>query len=328
MSAETMRPSQAPPPPAPDEEMLEEPQDDAVMTVLASAMPWVISLLFHVGLFMVFFFFVFIVRHQAEMERLKIAQAIEIPDPGGRMDPGSLRRQDKTASRETRRQKFVKKESLSLNADKTARPLDIIGVGGGGASGGGTRDIGMGGSGSGGGPRTAFFGTSGNAHNVVYVIDRSGSMIDTFDFVRYEMIRSIGRLRDTQTFHVILFSTGNPIENPPKQLVGATKEQKKDASHFLGTITAEGSTNPVPALKRAFQVLRAAQKPGKQVFLLTDGVFPDNEQVLKEIAVMNPQKDVAIYTYLYGTRPPEAVDVMQKIAAENRGQYTFVDHEE
>jgi len=46
----------------------------------------------------------------------------------------------------------------------------------------------------------AFFGGGGKAYNIVYVIDRSGSMIDTFDAVRREMKRSIYGLEEAQNF--------------------------------------------------------------------------------------------------------------------------------
>ncbi len=72
--------------------------------------------------------------------------------------------------------------------------------------------------------RTNFFGTVGIAHHVVFVIDRSGSMIDTFDYVRQEMIASISRLSAQQNFHIILFAAGPPIENGPRRLVPATRE--------------------------------------------------------------------------------------------------------
>jgi len=58
---------------------------------------------------------------------------------------------------------------------------------------------------------------------------------------------------------------------------------------------------------------------------VTDGRFPDNEKVISEIKQMNSDKKVQIFTYLYGSKPPEAVEVMEKIAQENNGSYVYVE---
>ena len=154
-------------------------------------------------------------------------------------------------------------------------------------------------------------------------------MIDTFDFVRLEMLRSISRLRPPQDFHVILFATGKPMENPPKRLVQAAHEYKEQVADFLMSVLAQGQTDPVPALKRAFAVLSGANNlPGKLIYLLTDGVFPDNAKVLSAIRASNPGTKVLINTYLYGHRPPEAEDVMKEIAGQNGGRYRYVSPDE
>lgn len=310
------------------EELLEEDEEhegaEKVMAVFAGLMPWVISLLFHVGLFLIMMFMVFVVFKGQAAEEIIVPDAVLSDNPGGRMTQNPTKTRTQSKSQVTKRKTFLKKTTVTADAGKTKKPVDIIGVGGGGAAGGASQ-MGMS-TASGGGPRSTFFGSGGNAYNVVYVIDRSGSMIDTFDLVRLEMLRSIGRLRESQFFHIVLFAEGKPIENPPKRLVPCTRENKKDAAKFLSGITAEGQTNPVPALERAFQVLRGAKKQGKLLYLLTDGVFPDNEKVLSAIRKMNTDKrKVYINTFLYGNKPPEAVDVMTRIAKENGGRYTFVE---
>ena len=180
------------------------------------------------------------------------------------------------------------------------------------------------------GPPAAFFGSGSRADHLCYVVDRSGSMIDTFDAVRTEMLVSIARLRSSQDFHIILFAEGNPKELMHRRLVPATDRYKEDVATFLETIRAEGKTDPIPALLRAFDVLAQADpsKPGKVIYLLTDGVFPDNQAVLKAIRARNADKGVIIHTFLYGNKPPEAEKVMKDIAAENGGKYKFVSTEE
>ena len=338
MPEEPNTPSPLPPaPPSPSDQP--PPREDAhepeaphgggekVMAVLAGAMPWVISMLFHLGLFLIMMFIVFIVVQDETPEDVIIPDAVMSENPGGRMTPSEMTSKATQTSQQSQQRQFVRKTSVSADAGKTTKPVDIIGVGGGGAA-AAAGSMSMGTSG-GGGPKSTFFGTGGNAFNVVYVIDRSGSMVDTFDLVRLEMLRSIGRLRETQMFHIILFAEGRPIENAPRKLIPATRKSKKDAATFLADVTPETQTDPVPALNRAFAVLRGAKKRGKLVYLLTDGVFPDNNKVLETIKSQDSGSNkVYVNTFLYGTKPPAAVDVMTKIAEMTGGRYTFVRHEQ
>jgi Mg-chelatase subunit ChlD len=292
-------------------------------------MPWVISLLFHVGIFLILLFIVMIVLRAKEPETPIIADAHHSEDPGGRMNPGAVTKVTTQSKRKAKR-KFTRNESVSTDASKTDTPLDIISAAG-GAAGGSMADVGMSGAGSGAGPRSDFFKSGGNAHNVVYVIDRSGSMIDTFDSVRWEMVTSISELRDSHTFHIIMFATGKPIQLDiagARRPYVATRANRKEAARFLADdVRAEGQTDPVPALQQAFGVLQRAKQKGKLIYLLTDGIFPDNEKVLNAIRSANSGGDVVINTFLYGNRPPEAVDVMETIADENGGSYRYVPSE-
>ncbi|MCX5685403.1 MAG: hypothetical protein NT049_17235, partial [Planctomycetota bacterium] len=54
---------------------------------------------------------------------------------------------------------------------------------------------------------------------IVFILDRSGSMTDSIDFVKHELKRCVGCLADSDRFHIIFFSSGPPVEMPPRQLV-------------------------------------------------------------------------------------------------------------
>ena len=156
-----------------------------------------------------------------------------------------------------------------------------------------------------------------------------GSMIDTLDSLKIELSRSLRWLGENTKFHLVFFSAGKPVEFSPRQLVVGTTDNKMLARKFIHGLTAENQTDPIPALKGAFEVLkRDKQSAGKVIYLLTDGVFPDNRAVLSVIDKYNAKKDVRIHTFLYGTRPPEAVDVMQRIAKGNGGHYRYVSLDE
>ncbi len=163
------------------------------------------------------------------------------------------------------------------------------------------------------------------AKHIVFVIDRSGSMVDTFPHVRVAILDTVAKMSKDQYFHVLLFSDGPPIENTPRRLIPATEKRKLDLVRFLEPVRATGRTDPLPALKRAFNVLRGTKsKDGKLIHLLTDGVFPDNDKVLALIRQGTAGKDIRINTYLCGYRPPAADMVMKKIALESKGVYNYV----
>lgn len=314
----------------------EEPGDDVLVGVMAKIMPWVISIFFHVGLFLIMAFVTMIVRVTAIPDNVIVPDATWSDNPGGVLNPGQsnpnapaqqqVKRTDQNA--------YSKKESaIQADTGKTDKKPTLIGMSSGGSSGGGLAAFGLSSGGQGSGPRSAFFGSGGgNVHHVVYVIDRSGSMIDTFQNIRSEMLISISRLRPMQDFHVILFAEGHPKEMEHRRLVPAVDNYKESAARFLDPIRAEGRTDPVPALERAFDVLAQAdpRKPGKLVYLLTDGVFPDNARVLSALAKRKGTgKDhVFINTYLYGNKPPEAEKVMIDIANQTGGKYKYVSADE
>ena len=202
-----------------------------------------------------------------------------------------------------------------------------------------------------GAPKTSFFGAGGHAFHIVYVIDRSGSMVLAFEDVRREVLRSIGRLGPDQDFHVILFAEGRAVELPARRLVQATRRNKLAAAEFLGGVTLGPGTTALPALERAFEVLSRADpaRSGKLIYLLTDGEFKPGagqsssyrlsdgrevdggEAVIAWLDDHNRRGTVCVNTYLYQYDPPagtetmqRAVRVMRLIAERNRGQLRHV----
>jgi hypothetical protein len=163
-------------------------------------------------------------------------------------------------------------------------------------------------------------------HHVVYLIDRSGAMFDIFAGIKREIANSVAQLTDAQDFHVIMFADGPPLEKKPMALTPPTDKHKFALAEFLDKTQAEGTTNPVKGVNRAFDVLAKANKrPGKTIYFLADGRFADNKAIIAAIRARNAKKDVVVHTFLWGKKAPVAVKIMSQIAKENGGRYRYID---
>jgi hypothetical protein len=153
--------------------------------------------------------------------------------------------------------------------------------------------------------------------SAVFVIDRSGSMTDTIDYVKFGLKMSIGELSEETEFHVLFYSSGPPVEMSVRGLVPATERNKMMAYEFIDSVTAEGETDPCEALRRAF-----ACKPDV-ICLLTDGEF--DKSVPGLVKSLNADGKVKVHTVAFLYRQGERE--LQKIAAQNNGTYKFISEE-
>lgn len=197
---------------------------------------------------------------------------------------------------------------------------------------GGLPSIGIGsgtGSGVGEGPGTGggFFGIPGTvgsggtvrgARQIVFVVDRSGSMADTFQHVKNELRRSIKALRQSQKFHVVFFASGAPLENPPGRCVSAISANKEEFFTFLDRITAGGGTYPEQAMYRALQL-----QP-ELIYMLTDGQF--DAALLPKLREWNKDLKAKISTIAYVSN--EGQPLLERIAREHNGEFRFVREED
>ena len=181
-------------------------------------------------------------------------------------------------------------------------------------------------------PPTSFSGTSGQAYHIIYLIDRSGSMLSNFAQICDEVVKSVASLTPNQDFHIVFFGGRNAMEAPARKLIPATEENKKETVAFVKSVSSSGQTQPAPAIERAFDALdeAAKSKPGKLIYLLTDGDFKDekgnneNAAALKVLHERNAGKDVVVNTILFGTLSADGEKLLKQIAQENGGKYKFV----
>jgi len=184
--------------------------------------------------------------------------------------------------------------------------------------------------------------SAGFADNVVFVVDRSGSMVTVFDYVRLEIQLAIAQLHARQKFHIVLFADAKAIDGPAAGLVSATPGNKISVVEFLNKdeIRPQGKTTVLVSLKRAFDVLdRSEAGSSKMIILVTDGEFSGigggsryagmkgNEAVIKWLKVNNAKSGITINTYLFG-KDPRAVKVLKQIADEHKGRFKAIDFDE
>jgi len=122
------------------------------------------------------------------------------------------------------------------------------------------------------------------AARVVYVVDASGAMTSSLNFVIDELARSIERLDESQLFQVILFREPPPdgsaeasplgyeMFRPTAGLVPATRANKDAAEAWSHTIRPIGKSSPLPGLSAAlslnpdlvFLLSRSIQRTGTE----------------------------------------------------------------
>ena len=164
------------------------------------------------------------------------------------------------------------------------------------------------------------------------MIDFSGSIIVAVDELKRELKRSIGRLRPTQTFNVILFfgTTGRSekfvTESFSPDMQPARAEVKRQFFEWIDRRAPMGSTEPLAAARRAISL-----RPDV-IFFFSDGYF--DEKVVGEIARANKTPRVRIHCLVFDEillqdtsglpRMTDGAQRLKRIAEENGGKLKVV----
>jgi len=295
----------------PEEEEAEEEEAgmDTVMGWLALYVPsWGTSLVLHIAVALLAYFVVW--QQQTVQQPFKYESAVVTEKKHKTEHRKRIKRDESRGKMKPQPTSLVRAFTDNPVPDVASNNLEIlnvIGVGGGGDVLGGWEGLGTG---------RGFFGAGDIevAHKIVYVVDRSGSMTDSIDYVKYELKRSIGELGEDAEFHVIFYSSGPPVEMPTRRLVPATERNKELAFEFIDGIIAQGETDPSKALDRAFSV------GPELIYLLTDGEF--DKAIIDRVKRLNSGGEVTVHTIGFLYRVGEKV--LKQIAKENNGSYKFV----
>lgn len=183
----------------------------------------------------------------------------------------------------------------------------------------------------------SFMGAKGTGRNFVYVLDRSattgyGNRRSPLYVAKNELLaslQSIGEasLRESKPirFQVIFFNNTIVVFNTvgyggsdkSGRLLTYDQATFQKVQRFLGGIISEGGTQPEPA------ILQAVRMGADCVFFMTDGdtrISPAQLQRINDAA-----KGVQINVVEYGTGNRKRNTNLQKLAADNNGNYVFVD---
>lgn len=203
---------------------------------------------------------------------------------------------------------------LRPRVDRGAGGVAGAGTGGGGGQGGGTG----GGQGTGAGPGTEFFGERETAKEIVYVIDRSGSMTNrnSLTIAKRELLNSLDDLAEDCKFAVVFYDT-RAVFADGTTLKPASSENRARLQAKLATIEPDGGTDHRVALLAAFQL-----KP-EAVFFLTDAdqMTDLDAKELKEAA-----GKVRVHAIEFGVGPAlESSAPLKRLATATGGGYRYLD---
>ncbi|MEX0741715.1 MAG: vWA domain-containing protein [Phycisphaeraceae bacterium] len=184
--------------------------------------------------------------------------------------------------------------------------------------------------------QTEMFGVEGNARRLVFCIDASGSLIDTFPYITNELVQSIRQLSEQQQFTVIFFQADSTVEAPPPGMKRATADHKDTV---IAWINPAGVRNVIPGGRaNASDAIRAAMRYRPDlIYLLSDnitgaGQFESSQTtLLREIEQANIA-NTAINTIQFVYPDPLThhgmTATMELIADRSGGIYRFISAEE
>jgi len=319
---------------APDGPADDDPQQDPdgeINDLAMRLLPWGVSFLTHAGLILLAVFIVWSAIDGGDKDKQPIIPIAKLSQtPGAPVKMRTTQSISRSSSRQ--RAMVTQNNSISPNPTKTPTKSTLIGVRGGAAGGSNpfSTDIG-----TDTGITAKFFGTGGNAYRIVYLIDATGSLIDSLDYVIIELKRSINQLSSKQSFTVIFFQGDQVKEVLPRGMKIATPKNKAKVIEWIdpssGNVTPMLPGNPVPALRLALKY-----RP-ELVFILSDNITGsgryeiDQRHLLNEVEKANRAR-TAINTiqFLYPDKLEEygLKPTLEMIATRNGGEYRFVDARE
>ena len=318
---------------------------EEVRATLMALMPWGISLFFHLALVGGAVGFVWQVILQPEDAQPVIPEARFSQTPGAPDLIQTVREEAAAAPRTTPTSNPTVQPPSPIVSNTQIQATSIGLTHAGGITGGTFGNV-TGGSEF----RTNLFGSGGNARNIAFVVDASGSMIGVLPFVINELKRVINsELREAQRFTVIFFTGEGVFEVPGggarRGLRPATATFKQEVSSWMALdqhniqSAGSGSVNAIAAIRQA---LRSRPRP-HLVYLLSDNLTGGGQgaahheifqsDVLDAIRDANdtiPPAKINTIQFIYADPLVDAglTGTLEQIANETGGVYKFLGERE
>lgn len=209
--------------------------------------------------------------------------------------------------------------SLATFAETTSGPVgDVLAMFG--KEGNGLAQVGTGDEGA------EFFGVRATGKEFVFIVDCSRSMTgQKWDDATSELLAALDRLGEDKSFYVIFFDgESHPMfdpKSPEPDLVQATQENLRRFRQWLATVQLGFHTRPAGAVSTALTLAPDA------IYLLSDGEFEDQTAALlrdKNLVRVNRVRSPQVIVHTIGFHSRHGQKVLERIAKENGGRYTFV----
>ncbi len=298
-----------------------------ISDVLTGIVPWGISVMLHVGILVLAVFIVWTTVKQVQ-EETPINPVLRLSEtPATKLSQS----QQKVQQQSSARRSLSRSTEVSQVTAQKVKLESRIGVFGAGAE-AKANPFGEGSDGGGGGVFPPPPPTGGNVEQFAFIIDASGSLIDTLPFVIRELKKTIDGLSEKQSFTVIFAVDGKVLEVPPAGLKLATPETKERIMAWFdpqaGNVVPRGATDPMPAITQALRY-----RP-QLLYILSDNITGrgqyerDQKVLLAEIDRANTGgTKISTVQFLY----PDALTAygfeptLKIISDKTGGTYKFVD---
>lgn len=309
------------------EDGLPEPETPA--TPVEWLVPWVISALAHVALVVVAVFVVWSVREALQDDKVIIPLVNLSETPGA---PLEVKVQQRVETQQAAPAPAPAPTPTPLEADIDLE-LELPGIGEPAAD-APTFELALDDAAQ---FDTNFYGSGGNAKDIVFVVEADGSIISDYPQIVGELATTLRGMSEKQKFSVVVFDGEGVKEVPPRGLRRATADAKASAIawlHDTRNVQNMGSGDAVKALDRAFRL-----RP-ELIFLLSQNLYNpgrgkyelQREEVLDAVR-KSPQRNVTINTIEFNDIDRLALDpqgnkvrltLLEEIAKMTGGEYIWI----
>jgi len=329
----------------PEDEFLEEEEDsvgDEISKTLVALMPWGISILFHVALVLLAFFLVWQTIINAEEEQPVVPNAKLSDSPGA---PMVLEEVQEQSSDSPKTVPVVDPTVVNPTPTVTNTPIptQLVGLTYQGGSPGGP----LGNSNGSGDFGANMFGSGGNARDIAFIVDASGSMVDVLPFVINELKRVVSELQPAQRITIIFFSGDGVFEVPggdkPKGMRACTPKFKEQIREWVSLENFRFATGGRGSQHVENAIVQALSYKPQLVFLLSDNLTGGGQgatqheifqtDLMSSLRKANSYRPPAKFNsiqFLYEDPLIKAglTGTLQLIADETGGQYKFLSAKE